>query len=113
MIALSLIQVTAADHTKSLAVFPAKHLSRQAEENIIQRNFIQFNALTVCHDIIIVIVVADGRNNNMVKGKIIFSGKLFQTPVAGVKKLEYGSIIKIDYACPVIELSAETNIGTE
>ena len=109
MITLRFIQITAADHTKTFAIFFAEIFCRQTEKHISQCDFIQFNALTICNDIIIVIIIAYGRNNNMVERKVIIPGELFQAPVAVKKKSEYNRVIKIYNTSPVMKLTAEVN----
>jgi hypothetical protein len=101
MIAGRFVEIAAADHTQTLAIIFAEVLGRQLEQQIGNCNFIQFNALSVRDDILIVIAVS-GRNDNMVEIVVIRSFKLFQTPVAGDEKSHIHGIFKVDNACPVI-----------
>jgi hypothetical protein len=107
-IAFGFIQITAADHTKSLAVFPAQYLCRKLEKNIRNSNIIQFNALTLSHDILIVIT-AYRRNYNMTEFKAITLFKLLQASVADVKESEFSGIIEIYHISLVVYASLDFN----
>jgi hypothetical protein len=112
MIAGRFIQVAATDHAKSLAVLLAEVFSRQLEKKISHCNFIQFNALTLGNDILIVIT-AYGRNNNMVEVIVKRSFQLFKTPVAGDSKSKIHGIHKVDNASPVIDPAVNSNGRSE
>ena len=101
MIAGRFVEIAAADHTQALAIVFAEVFGRQLEQQIGYCNFIQFNALAVRNDILIVIAVCGG-NDNMVEIVVLRSFKLFQAPVAGDEKSHIHGIFKVDYACPVV-----------
>jgi hypothetical protein len=101
-IAGSLIQITAAGRAKTLAVLFAEDLSRQLEKNIGNCNIIEFNALSVSNDVVIVIT-AERRNYNMCEIVVIFAGKFLETPVADKVEGEVSAVIQINDPSPVVE----------
>jgi hypothetical protein len=108
MIALADIKVTAADHTKSLAIILAEILCRQLEQQICQCDFIQFNALAFSNDIII-IIAADGRNNNMVEVEVIISVEFLQTSVTDDTENKINRILQVNDTSSVIDAAVHLN----
>ena len=75
------VQVAAAVHAKPLAVFSAKQLCRQLQQQIGHSDLIHIQLRILCNNVFIVITI-DGQNNRMGKGKRIRPDKQLQTTVA-------------------------------
>jgi len=112
MLASTLVQVAAADHAEAFAVLLAQDLYRQLEQDIGDCDVIHFDTFPVGNDIIVVIA-AEGRNDNMVEGELILSLEVLQAPVTGVIEREGGSILKVHNACPVVDSSLDRYRGSQ